>query len=81
MAHLQDYEITEVIGKGSYGSVKKARRKSDQFVCCIKEVQLGNLRQRELEEVINEVRAHPPNGPADPWWEPANPPTEWCSCT
>lgn len=52
---FQDYEVMEVLGKGSYGKVYKARRRADGYLCVIKQVGLEGISQKEKEDALNEV--------------------------
>ena len=53
---LSDFTIEKTIGKGSYGSVFLVRRKLDQKLYALKSVFFENLKQREQENSVNEVR-------------------------
>ena len=51
-----DFQICRLLGKGSYGSVYKVIRKSDNQEYAMKEVSLKDLSQKEREEAVNEIR-------------------------
>lgn len=44
---MENYEIISVIGKGSFGSVKKIKRKSDGKILVWKELNYGKMSERE----------------------------------
>eukprot|EP00741_Cyanophora_paradoxa_P020945 tig00021319_g20220.t1 len=53
---LADFKIIKFIGKGSYGSVYKVLRKSDEKEYAMKEVNIKPMSQKEREEAVNEIR-------------------------
>jgi NIMA (never in mitosis gene a)-related kinase 2 len=44
---MKNYEKLKEIGKGSFGSVFKIRRKSDGKILCWKEIDFGRMQERE----------------------------------
>ncbi len=44
---LRDFTIVQSLGRGSYGSVYKATRKSDSLTYAVKEVNIRKLNARE----------------------------------
>ncbi|CDW80923.1 protein kinase domain containing protein [Stylonychia lemnae] len=52
---MENYERLEEIGKGSYGSVYKIRRKSDNQILVWKELDYGRMTEREKSQVVQEV--------------------------
>ena len=44
---MEDYEVLSVIGKGSFGQVKKIKRKSDEKILVWKELNYGKMSERE----------------------------------
>ena len=46
----------EQLGKGSYGVVYKVRRKSDQKLLVLKQINIKNMSARARNEAMNEVR-------------------------
>ena len=42
---MRDFDLLKQIGKGSYGTVFKARRKSDKQIYAIKTINLGSPNQ------------------------------------
>ena len=44
---MEKYERLQEIGKGSFGSVYKIKRKSDGMVLCWKEIDYGRMQERE----------------------------------
>ena len=53
---LRDFTFLGKIGRGSFGEVYRVRRKADQAVYVIKQVNLARLKPRQQEACINEVR-------------------------
>ncbi len=45
----------EQLGKGSYGVVYKVRRKSDQKLLVLKQINIKNMSARARNEAMNEV--------------------------
>ena len=56
MVTINDFNIDKLIGKGSYGSVYKATKKSDKCTYAIKKIKIINLNHYEKKYVINEIR-------------------------
>eukprot|EP00002_Diphylleia_rotans_P034035 TRINITY_DN7283_c0_g1_i3.p1 TRINITY_DN7283_c0_g1~~TRINITY_DN7283_c0_g1_i3.p1 ORF type:complete len:950 (-),score=201.46 TRINITY_DN7283_c0_g1_i3:308-3157(-) len=52
---LKEYEVIQFIGKGTYGTVHKARRIADGLVCVIKKINLEGMKDEEQKEALNEV--------------------------
>ena len=44
---MENYEDLGIIGKGSFGSVKKIKRKSDGKILVWKELNYGKMSERE----------------------------------
>lgn len=57
---MEDYEVLSVLGKGSYGKIYKATRKSDGLVCVIKQIGLEGLSPEERADTLNEVCSYAP---------------------
>jgi serine/threonine protein kinase len=62
--NIDDFERLEEIGKGSFGSVYRIRRRSDQQELVWKEMDFGKMSDREKMGVVSEVNilgklAHP----------------------
>ena len=53
---IEDFELLSRLGEGSYSSVYKVKRKSDQQVYALKMVRMMNLSTKEKENALNEVR-------------------------
>lgn len=52
---MDGYEKLERLGQGSYGRVFKAKRKSDGVLVAIKEIDYSQLRQKDKQNLVNEV--------------------------
>ncbi len=53
---LDQYDMVGVIGKGSFGTVSRIRRKADGRIMVWKELNYGNMREKEKQLVVSEVR-------------------------
>ena len=53
---LNDFIIQEKIGEGAYSSVHKIKKKSDGKIYALKKVRMHNLKDKEKENALNEVR-------------------------
>lgn len=53
---LSNYTNFELIGKGAYGKIFKALRKSDNTVVALKKVNLKNQCSQEQTDTLNEIR-------------------------
>ena len=53
---MADFIITQALGKGSYGSVFKVKRKQDNPFYAVKEVNIKKLQPKEREDAVNEIR-------------------------
>lgn len=56
MATDSDYEVLEKIGQGSFGVIRKVRRKGDGEVLCRKEISYTRMSDREKEQLHAELR-------------------------
>ncbi|KAM3419032.1 hypothetical protein BST61_g4987 [Cercospora zeina] len=56
MATDSDYEVLEKIGQGSFGVIRKVRRKIDGEVICRKEISYTRMSDREKEQLHAELR-------------------------
>jgi serine/threonine protein kinase len=52
---MDNYEVISPIGKGSFGVVSKIRRKSDNKILVWKELNYGNMSEREKHQLVSEV--------------------------
>jgi len=53
---IRDFQILQKIGEGSYSSVYKVRRLTDNTIYALKKVKLLNLKEKEKENALNEIR-------------------------
>lgn len=53
---IKDFQILQKIGEGSYSSVYKVRRLTDNIIYALKKVKLLNLKEKEKENALNEIR-------------------------
>ena len=53
---LAEFEVLAKLGEGAYSVVQKVLRKSDQQVYALKTVRLTQLKDKERENALNEVR-------------------------
>ncbi|KAF2162233.1 hypothetical protein M409DRAFT_69166 [Zasmidium cellare ATCC 36951] len=56
MATDTDYEVLEKIGQGSFGVIRKVRRKCDGEIRCRKEISYTRMTDREKEQLHAELR-------------------------
>jgi serine/threonine protein kinase len=52
---MENYEIINHIGKGSFGLVSKVKRKSDNKILVWKELNYGKMSEREKKQLVLEV--------------------------
>jgi NIMA (never in mitosis gene a)-related kinase len=55
-SQLPGFTIVKQLGQGSYGTVYKVKRQSDNQNYALKTVDLGSLNQRQREDSVNEIR-------------------------
>lgn len=53
---LKDFEIIKKLGDGSFASVFKVLRHSDNKIYALKKVKMQSLKPKEKESSLNEVR-------------------------
>ena len=56
VSHLPGFTILKQLGQGSYGTVYKVRRQSDNQNYALKVVDLSQLNQHQREDSVNEIR-------------------------
>ncbi|KAF5016062.1 hypothetical protein F66182_12382, partial [Fusarium sp. NRRL 66182] len=54
LAETEKYEVLEKIGAGSFGIIRKVKRKSDGFILCRKEINYIKMSQKEREQLTAE---------------------------
>lgn len=52
---MENYELVNHIGKGSFGVVSKVRRKSDGRLLVWKELNYGRMSEKEKQQLVAEV--------------------------
>ncbi len=52
---MENYEKISDIGKGSFGTVSKVKRKSDGKVLVWKEMNYGKMNEKERQQIVTEV--------------------------
>lgn len=52
---LDQYEVLETLGTGSFGTVKRVRRKADNRILVWKEINFGPMSEREKAQLVAEV--------------------------
>jgi NIMA (never in mitosis gene a)-related kinase len=55
-SQLHNFEFYQKIGKGAYSSVWKVRRKNDDQIYALKMIKLRQLKKKEIDNTLNEVR-------------------------
>jgi NIMA (never in mitosis gene a)-related kinase 2 len=55
MATKDQYEVLETIGTGSFGKVRKVRRKTDRMIMVWKEINFGKMSEKEKGQLVAEV--------------------------
>ena len=53
---MENFEILEKLGEGSFSTVYKAKRKLDNQIYALKRVKLNNLKQKNILNSLNEIR-------------------------
>jgi len=53
---LKEFQILKKLGEGTYSSVYKVKRMTDNNVYALKKVRMTNLTDKEQENALNEVR-------------------------
>ncbi|KAI9788858.1 MAG: G2-specific serine/threonine protein kinase [Peltula sp. TS41687] len=54
MSEADKYDVLDFIGKGSYGIIRKVRRKADGQIMCRKEINYARMGQKEREQLHSE---------------------------
>ncbi|KAI9838950.1 MAG: hypothetical protein M1819_004158 [Sarea resinae] len=56
MTEVEKYEVLEKIGHGSFGIIRKVKRKSDGYVLCRKEITYSRMSPKEREQLNAEFQ-------------------------
>eukprot|EP01039_Chlorochromonas_danica_P002454 gene2454-2689_t len=56
MSSMKQFKVVEMVGKGSFASVYKVIRKSDNKVYALKRVKMNKMSKKEISDALNEVR-------------------------
>lgn len=56
---IDDYEPLEVIGNGSFGVIRKVRRRSDGMLFARKELNFERMTDRDRKQIVAEVYVFP----------------------
>lgn len=56
LSSMKDFDIIKQVGKGSYGTVFKVRRKSDQSIYAMKTINISQMDKKTLTNTLNELR-------------------------
>ena len=52
---MDNYEVLNQIGKGNFGSISKILRKSDKQLLVWKELDYGQMSEKEKQQIVSEV--------------------------
>ena len=55
-SQISDFEIQCELGHGSFGTVYKVKRKTDGKIYALKKVYLNQLKEKEKQNSLNEIR-------------------------
>lgn len=55
MSLREKYDVVELIGSGSFGTVEKIRRKLDGKIMCWKSINFGQMSEKEKTQLVAEV--------------------------
>jgi NIMA (never in mitosis gene a)-related kinase len=53
---IRDFQILSKLGEGAYSSVYKVKRLTDNKEYALKKVKLLNLKEKEKDNALNEIR-------------------------
>ena len=53
---MNNFEVIATLGKGSFSSVYKVKRKADDKIYAVKKVDLSSLSKKEKDMALNEIR-------------------------
>lgn len=54
---MEQFDVLQTLGKGSFGVVRKVRRKADGKTLVVKEMDYGAADEKQKEQIVAEVRA------------------------
>ena len=56
MVSLNNFELEKIVGKGSYGTVYRAKYKPTDEVFAIKKMSISNIKHYDIKYIINEIK-------------------------
>ena len=56
MSDLSDFDLQNCLGKGSFGTVAKCVRLSDNEVYAMKQIKIEKLKEKDKKNALNEIR-------------------------
>lgn len=52
---MEQFDILQTLGRGSFGVVRKVRRKADGKTLVVKEMDYGSADEKQKEQIVAEV--------------------------
>ena len=53
---LHEFDVQNKLGEGAFSQVFRVRRKRDNQIYALKKIRFGNLKPKEQENAVNEIR-------------------------
>lgn len=54
---MEQFEVLQTLGRGSFGVVRKVRRRADGKTLVVKEMDYGAADEKQKEQIVAEVRS------------------------